>query len=359
MFKNLLIAMDLSHASVCLLRCVGPLRTAGAESATLVHVMNVRSVGGLYISLKHLVEPLLEMKEKQLEEAGFRTHLEIPLGDPAYEINRVAKERDASLIVAGTHGESLTKEILLGSVAHRLLQIAEKPVLLIPITALEGEHWERKCDALCRDLFRHPLFATDFSEPAERAFHYLEHIAAHTHPPEATLFHAQDPGRILPHLAHRIDEFNRIDRERLDALEVRLREWGGAYGVQGGGVRPTGPPDRGEDPERELQHSRRRRPGAGVHGGGIPGTGGEPRGPSVHDPGPRRPGTSVKGCIRATNVCVVGRNENVRALNEGAVFPSGPLGGRFSLRAGPAFLPCEPQIGHSGRFRCRPPCRWG
>jgi hypothetical protein len=54
MFKNLLIAMDLSHASVCLLRCVGPLRTAGAESATLVHVMNVRSVGGLYISLKHL-----------------------------------------------------------------------------------------------------------------------------------------------------------------------------------------------------------------------------------------------------------------------------------------------------------------
>ncbi|UCD46264.1 MAG: universal stress protein [Deltaproteobacteria bacterium] len=226
MFKNLLIAMDLSHASVCLLRCVGPLRTAGAESATLVHVMNVRSVGGLYISLKHLVEPLLEMKEKQLEEAGFRTHLEIPLGDPAYEINRVAKERDASLIVAGTHGESLTKEILLGSVAHRLLQIAEKPVLLIPITALEGEHWERKCDALCRDLFRHPLFATDFSEPAERAFHYLEHIAAHTHPPEATLFHAQDPGRILPHLAHRIDEFNRIDRERLDALEVRLREWG-------------------------------------------------------------------------------------------------------------------------------------
>jgi nucleotide-binding universal stress UspA family protein len=188
--------------------------------------MNVRNVGGLYISLKNLVEPLLMEKEKQLGEAGFRTRLEIPLGEPAYEINRVAKETDASLIVAGTHGESLAKEILLGSVAHRLLQIAEKPVLLIPITILEADNGGRKCDVLFGDLFRHPLFATDFSEPAERAFHYLEHIVAHTHPPEVTLVHVQDPVRIQPHLAHRLDEFNRIDRERLDALETRLKEWG-------------------------------------------------------------------------------------------------------------------------------------
>lgn len=49
MFKNLLIAMDLSPASVCLLGCMGPLRGAGAESATLIHVMNIRNVGGILI----------------------------------------------------------------------------------------------------------------------------------------------------------------------------------------------------------------------------------------------------------------------------------------------------------------------
>lgn len=226
MFKDLLVAMDLSPASTCLLRCVGPLRAAGAESATLIHVMNVRNVGGLYISMKNLVEPLLKDKEKELANTGFRTRLQIPLGDPAFEINRVAREANASLIVAGTHGESLAKEIVLGSVAHRLLHIAEKPVLLIPITILEGEGGEKKCEALCGDLFRHPLFATDFSEPAGRAFHYLEHIVAHTHPPEVSLFHVQDPVRIQPHLAHRLEEFNRVDRERLDALELRLKKGG-------------------------------------------------------------------------------------------------------------------------------------
>jgi nucleotide-binding universal stress UspA family protein len=70
------------------------------------------------------------------------------------------------------------------------------------------------------------LIPTDFSEPAGRAFHYLEHIAAHTHPLEVTLFHVQDQGRIHPHLAYRLDEFNRIDRERLEGLEKRLMEWG-------------------------------------------------------------------------------------------------------------------------------------
>lgn len=228
MFKNLLIAMDLSPASIRLLglNCMGPLRGAGAESVTLVHVMNVRNVGGLYLSMKNLVEPILKEKEKQLAEMGFRTHLEIPLGDPVLEINRVARETDTSVIVAGTHGESLVKDILLGSVVHRLLQAAEKPVLLLPITILEGEGGEKKCDVICGDFFRHPLFATDFSGSAERAFHYLEHIVAHARPQEVTLFHVQDQARIHPHLIHRLEEFNRIDLERLEGLEKRLVEWG-------------------------------------------------------------------------------------------------------------------------------------
>lgn len=226
MFKNLVVAMDLSPASICLLRCLPPLRGVGAESVTLIHVMNVRDVGGLYLSMKNFVEPLLREKEKQLGEAGFRTRVEIPLGFPAYEINRFAKATDDSLIIAGTHGESLVKHVLLGNVVHRLLQLAEKPVLLIPITILEGDGEEKKCDVLCGDFFRHPLFATDFSDTASRAFHYLEHIVGHTRPPEASVIHVQDEARIHPHLTHRLDDFNEIDRQRLETLGVRLKECG-------------------------------------------------------------------------------------------------------------------------------------
>jgi nucleotide-binding universal stress UspA family protein len=226
MFKNLLIAMDLSPASIALLRCLGPLRDAGAETATIIHVVNDRNGGEAYASMKNTVEPLLKEQEKRLGEMGFGTRLAIPMGDPAVEINRAAAESDVSLIVAGTHGESLAKDILLGSVVHRLLQLAEKPVLLFPETILKGEGVERKREAPCGDLFRHPLFATDFSEPAGKAFSCLEHIVERTRPAETTLYHVQDEGRINPYLAYRLDEFNRIDRGRLTGLAERLKERG-------------------------------------------------------------------------------------------------------------------------------------
>ncbi len=168
------------------MRCVAPLREAGAEDATLVHVMDIRDVGGLYTSMKKFVEPLLKDYEDRLGEMGFRTRMEIPLGDPAREINRVAKEADASLIVAGTHGESVVRGILLGSVAHRLLLLAE------------------------------------------RAFEYLAHIVTRTRPAETILYHVRDEKRIRPHLADRLPEFDRIDRERLDALAGRLESQGAA-----------------------------------------------------------------------------------------------------------------------------------
>jgi nucleotide-binding universal stress UspA family protein len=150
----------------------------------------------------------------------------MPFGRPAHTLNDLAVKHNVSVILIGSRGESVAKGILLGSVVHRLLQLAEKPVLLIPISFLEEGGGEGKCEAFCGDLFGHPLFATDFSEPAGKAFHYLERIVVQTHPKEMTLYHVQDERRINPHLAHRLDEFNRIDQERLAALEERLKTHG-------------------------------------------------------------------------------------------------------------------------------------
>jgi nucleotide-binding universal stress UspA family protein len=104
--------------------------------------------------------------------------------------------------------------------------LAEKPVLLVPIRIFEGTGGEKKCDVICGELFRHPLFATDFSESAANAFSHFERIVAQTRPKDATLYHVQDERRINPYLSHRLDEFNRIDRERLEDLALRLKEKG-------------------------------------------------------------------------------------------------------------------------------------
>jgi nucleotide-binding universal stress UspA family protein len=52
-------------------------------------------------------------------------------GDPAREILRVAGDRAVGMIVIGTHGGTLSKSLLLGSVADRVLRYATTPVLTV------------------------------------------------------------------------------------------------------------------------------------------------------------------------------------------------------------------------------------
>jgi nucleotide-binding universal stress UspA family protein len=220
MLSKLLLATDASDASDRVVDCVRHLRGIGGREALLVHVLNVRDIGGLSATVRRAILPRLEAQQQALAAAGFHTQIEIPLGIPFHEINRLVAEHGASAIVVGSHGESLLKEMWLGSTACSILHNARVPVLLarIEITAEEGAE---RCRAACAELFHHVLFPTDFSDIAERAFQYLEHIVREAHP-AVTLLHVQDASKLGAHLKERLDEFNAIDRGRLERMRDRL-----------------------------------------------------------------------------------------------------------------------------------------
>ncbi|MGA2926538.1 MAG: universal stress protein [Solirubrobacteraceae bacterium] len=50
----------------------------------------------------------------------------------AHGLAELAVARDARLIVVGTRGESPLRGALLGSTAHKLLHLADRPVLVVP-----------------------------------------------------------------------------------------------------------------------------------------------------------------------------------------------------------------------------------
>ena len=85
-----------------------------------------------------------EVKEKvrgqvdALNDAGIKTELVesvIVLGGPGRAIADIADGAGADLIVVGTRGHSSIPGVILGSVAHRLLHIAGRPVLAVPPTS--------------------------------------------------------------------------------------------------------------------------------------------------------------------------------------------------------------------------------
>jgi nucleotide-binding universal stress UspA family protein len=57
--------------------------------------------------------------------------LEVGRGDVAREVQRVARERGADLIVVGTRGQGPLARLLAGSVSSRVVHHADRPVLVV------------------------------------------------------------------------------------------------------------------------------------------------------------------------------------------------------------------------------------
>ena len=226
MLSRILIMTDASEASDHMLDCVKKLRHVGSREAVLVHAMDMENVGGLYETLKARLLPKLQAQKKSLQQAGFDVSLEIPLGVPHREVERLAAEHAISVIVVGSHGHSLMRDIMLGSTACTLLQNTRFPVLLTRLEIIESETG-LSCDSVCENLFRHILFPTDFSDTAERAFQYLEHIVAETKA-AVTLLHVQDRTHFIGDLKQQLQQFDQIDRERLQRMQQQLLQRGAA-----------------------------------------------------------------------------------------------------------------------------------
>jgi len=170
MFKKVLLATDFSPPAEQLFNCLEELKTLGTEEILLVTV--VRPTGlALQMQEKNLNK--LELKQKILEEKGFKVTIEAPIGFAGTEIRELSRKEDVSLILMGSKGEGFWRRIFLGSTAADLLRITEKPILLEKYLELkEGEELK----VFCKRKFVKVLFPTDFSEPSLRAFEKIKEL---------------------------------------------------------------------------------------------------------------------------------------------------------------------------------------
>ena len=66
-----------------------------------------------------------------LEEAGYHVSVAVRFGDPAEEIANFVKDNQVDLVALATHGRTGLRQIVLGSVAEKLLQTLDVPVVLV------------------------------------------------------------------------------------------------------------------------------------------------------------------------------------------------------------------------------------
>jgi nucleotide-binding universal stress UspA family protein len=126
---------DCSRAALATAIDVG--RALGDE----VHVVSsyeVNRLGGevsdYAAALRQRAEHVTELARDQAKGLGLEVTTEVIEKRPADALVEAAARVDARVIVVGTHGESPLKGALVGSTPHKLLQIAHRPVLVVPAT---------------------------------------------------------------------------------------------------------------------------------------------------------------------------------------------------------------------------------
>jgi nucleotide-binding universal stress UspA family protein len=190
-FHRILVATDLSSASDRVITCLPGMQRLGVRQVVLMHALGIRHLEVMRYELARLIAPRLEMQRAELEAQGFEATIEVAPGHPASEVNRIAIEKHVALIVIGSHGATLAREILLGGVATEILHHATLPVLVFKANLNRPEQGRTACP----DLTAHVLYPTDFSDTAERAFFYVEHLVR-AGVKRVTLLHVQDRARI-------------------------------------------------------------------------------------------------------------------------------------------------------------------
>lgn len=73
----------------------------------------------------------LQGARQLLDEAGVAYHAQVLVGDVARSIARYATEQGCDKIIMGTHGRGGLASLLMGSVATKVIHLADVPVTLV------------------------------------------------------------------------------------------------------------------------------------------------------------------------------------------------------------------------------------
>ena len=120
-------------------------RAAAAEALRLAGALDVRvvfvfaywanpaggDVGDMLAALREVGEAHLAEAQADAERAGVAARGELIHERPSAALAELAEQIDAQMIVVGSYGDKPLKGALLGSTAHKLLHLSERPVLVV------------------------------------------------------------------------------------------------------------------------------------------------------------------------------------------------------------------------------------
>lgn len=137
MFSKILVAIDGSESAKKAFTTSIYLASISKCKLDVIHVVSCEFGGDsaasleLVNDLKIKANSMLEEYKKDALEKGIQPKFMLEIGDPANMIIEIVNSKDYDLVVLGTRGMNVFKELVLGSVSIKVMHHAKCPVMVV------------------------------------------------------------------------------------------------------------------------------------------------------------------------------------------------------------------------------------
>jgi len=132
-----MVPIDYSENAEKVIERVRWMAESGADRVTLIHVAdNIGhriGEGANHVSVEMNEKELLQRVAENSIKGFAEVDSLVRIGSAADEIIRAAEDTGATLIVMGSRGKSLVRELYLGSVSHNVARHSPVSVMLVPV----------------------------------------------------------------------------------------------------------------------------------------------------------------------------------------------------------------------------------
>lgn len=135
-FEKVLFPTDFSECAKSVLPYIKQLKNAGTKEVVVAHIQDMSKIA------PHLLDRLPEFEEidtgrlseikNELINSGMgKVKTVLREGIPFTEVESICREENVGMIIMGSHGKGMVKEMLLGSVSGRIVRRSKSPVIII------------------------------------------------------------------------------------------------------------------------------------------------------------------------------------------------------------------------------------
>lgn len=173
--EKILVAVDFSEQTSNLLDCLNDIYTDDIEELLLVHVIEDEKVFHDQTADYQIASDILEkIKNKLSYKYKCSIIVKILLGEPAEELNRLAKAEDIDLIVVASSGKGYIKSTLLGSTTFDLMKSTNYPLFIE-----KGQIKDAENQSEMPDRYKKIIVPTDFSAESLEALRIVRSLREH------------------------------------------------------------------------------------------------------------------------------------------------------------------------------------